>query len=90
VTDADGAASFEVTVPTGLAPGKHTLVAIGFGSDGSTAVATSALVVAAPGASVTASLPATGVNPLPRALPASGLLAAGALALVVSRTRRRA
>lgn len=96
VTDADGAASFEVTVPTDLTPGEHTLVAIGFGAGGTTAVATSALVVAAPGAPtapgapVAASLPATGVNPLPWAVLAAGLLAAGVLGLSASRMRRRA
>lgn len=96
VTDADGAATFEVTVPTDLTPGEHTLVAIGFGAGGSTAVATSALVVAAPGvpvapgAPVAASLPATGANPLPWAVLAAGLLAVGALGLLMSRMRRRA
>ena len=98
VTDADGAASSEVTVPTTLAPGEHTLVAIGFGGGATTAVATSALVVAAPaalvvavpGVPVAASLPATGVDPLPWAVLAASLLAAGVLGLLMTRMRRRA
>ncbi|WDG18193.1 phosphatase PAP2 family protein [Microbacterium sp. Clip185] len=87
VASANGTISATVTVPAGTPAGAHTFVVTG---DASGVTASTPITVTA--ASGAATLAITGAAPLPLVVPllAAGLLAIGALALIVRRRMRRA
>lgn len=89
-TDASGRATIDRALPSGLAPGDHTLQATGVAADGRTATATTIITI--PGLAVegitTSKLPRTGSNTVPLASAGSALVAAGGLLVVAARKRR--
>jgi len=92
VADSAGNFSVTVTVPAGLAPGAHTLVASGYDTNGDQRFTTLAVTVSAAGtATVTgAKLANTGADVTLPALGGIATLGLGAGLIVVSRRRRTA
>ncbi|HET6395079.1 MAG TPA: LPXTG cell wall anchor domain-containing protein, partial [Blastococcus sp.] len=92
VADSGGNFSVTVTVPAGLAPGVHTLVAYGYDDNGLERVTTLSVTVSAAGtATVTgAKLANTGADVTIPALGGIATLGLGAGLIVISRRRRTA
>lgn len=87
VTDAAGAFSKTVTIPSNLAPGTHTLKATGTAPDQSSVVLSASFTVTAASSQGTGTA-FTGSNPWPTVLIGGGLLLVGAMLVMTVRRRR--
>jgi LPXTG-motif cell wall-anchored protein len=92
VADASGNFTATVTVPAGLAPGQHTLVASGYDTNGDVRYTTMAVTVSAGGAATVSApkLANTGADVTVPALGGIATLGLGAGLIVLSRRRRTA
>jgi hypothetical protein len=91
-TDANGNFTATFTIPSGVPAGDHTLVFTGVDAAGNPIVVEQAVTLtgtmtASPRAATGAILPVTGIDALALALSATGLLFAGAVALLAGRRR---
>lgn len=86
--DGDGQFSTQVTIPSDLSPGEHTLRVEGTNADNEPRTVDVAVTVAEPGAAADPDLAVTGEGSLLAGLMGIGLLGAGGGALVLARRRQ--